>query len=35
MKTMLLLMAVIPVAAIRATEADLLGVVEAGPGEAD
>ena len=32
---MLLLMEFVPVAAIGATEADLLGVVEAGPGEAD
>ena len=35
MKTMMLVMAVAPVAAIGATEADLLGVVETGPGETD
>ena len=35
MKTMPLLIVVAPVAAIGATEADLLSVVETGPGEAD
>ena len=35
MKTMPLLIVVAPVAAIGATEADLLGVVETGPGETD